>query len=66
MSDSNLAFLFAFITVTGFASAAILIRIGVEQVSVATATFFTVLVGAVMVLGTALVKIGRKSESCRR
>ena len=55
MSDSNLALLFAFITVTGFASAAILIRIGVKQVSVATATIFTALVGAVMVLGTALV-----------
>jgi drug/metabolite transporter (DMT)-like permease len=55
MSDSNLALLFAFIAAAGFAGAAILIRIGVEQVSVATATFFTVLVGAVLVLGTALV-----------
>ena len=55
MSDSNVALLFAFIAATGFAGAAILIRIGVEHVSVATATFFTILVGAVMVLGTALI-----------
>ena len=55
MSDTNLALIFAFIAATGFAGAAILIRIGVEHVSVATATFYTVLVGAVMVLGTALV-----------
>ncbi len=55
MSDTNLALIFAFIAAAGFAGAAILIRIGVEHVSVATATFYTVLVGAALVLGTALV-----------
>ena len=51
MSDTNLALIAA----TGFTGAAILIRIGVEHVWVATATFYTVLVGTVLVLGAALV-----------
>lgn len=53
MSDSGLAVVFAFLAASGFASGNILIRIGTQRVSAPAATFFTVLTGAVLVLGLA-------------
>ncbi|MFQ6027375.1 MAG: DMT family transporter [Dehalococcoidia bacterium] len=54
MAASSLAIVFAFVAASGFAVGTILIRIGMQQVAAATATFFTVLVGAVLVLSLAL------------
>ena len=54
MAVSEVAILFAFTAASGFAVSTILIRIGIQHVPVAYTTFFTVLVGAVMVLGAAL------------
>jgi drug/metabolite transporter (DMT)-like permease len=53
MGESGLAILFAFLAALGFASGNILVRIGTQRVSAPTATFFTVLTGAVLVLGLA-------------
>jgi hypothetical protein len=53
MENSGLALVFAFLAALGFASGNILIRIGTQQVSAPTATFFTVLTGAILVLGLA-------------
>jgi uncharacterized membrane protein len=53
MENSGLALAFAFLAALGFASGNILIRIGTQQVAVPTATFFTVLTGAILVLGLA-------------
>jgi drug/metabolite transporter (DMT)-like permease len=53
MENSGLALAFAFLAALGFASGNILIRIGTQQVAAPTATFFTVLTGAILVLGLA-------------
>jgi drug/metabolite transporter (DMT)-like permease len=53
MDNSGLAIVFAFLAALGFASGNILVRIGTQQVSAPTATFFTVLTGAILVLGLA-------------
>src|SRR5918999_2874552 len=53
MENSGLALVFAFLAALGFASGNILIRIGTQQVAAPTATFFTVLTGAILVLGLA-------------
>ena len=55
MSDSGLAIVFAFIAASGFASGNILVRFGTQEVSAPAATFFTVLTGAILVLGLAFV-----------
>jgi drug/metabolite transporter (DMT)-like permease len=53
MGDSGLALAFAFLAALGFASGNILVRVGTQRVSAPTATFFTVLTGAILVLGLA-------------
>jgi uncharacterized membrane protein len=53
MEYPGLALAFAFLAALGFASGNILIRIGTQQVAAPTATFFTVLTGAILVLGLA-------------
>ncbi len=54
MDNYALAVVFSFLAALGFGSGAILIRLGTQQLSAPTATFFTVLTGAVLVLGLAL------------
>ena len=49
-----LAVIFTFLAAFGFSSSYIFIRIGTQQVSPLTATFFSVLTGAVLVTGLAL------------
>jgi drug/metabolite transporter (DMT)-like permease len=53
MGESTLAVVFAFLAALGFASGNILVRIGTQRVSAPTATFFTVLTGAILVVGLA-------------
>src|SRR5918992_1234662 len=53
MGESTLAVVFAFLAALGFASGNILVRIGAQRVSAPTATFFTVLTGAILVVGLA-------------
>jgi drug/metabolite transporter (DMT)-like permease len=53
MDNSGLAVVFAFLAALGFASGNILIRVGTQRVSAPTATFFTVLTGAILVVGLA-------------
>ena len=55
MGADGLAIVLAFIAASGFACGNILIRYGTQQVSAPAATFFTVLTGAILVLGLALV-----------
>jgi len=54
MSDSGLAVGLAFLAATGFASGNVLVRIGTQRVAAPAATFFTVLTGALLVLGLAV------------
>jgi uncharacterized membrane protein len=54
MGDAGWAVAFSAVAALGFGSGTILIRIGTQRVSAPTATFFTVLTGAVLVLGLAL------------
>jgi drug/metabolite transporter (DMT)-like permease len=53
MGESTLAIVFAFLAALGFASGNILVRIGTQRVSAPTATFFTVLTGAILVVALA-------------
>lgn len=53
MENSGLAVVFALLAALGFASGNILVRVGTQRVSAPTATFFTVLTGAVLVVGLA-------------
>jgi drug/metabolite transporter (DMT)-like permease len=53
MENSGLALAFAFLAPLGFAIGNILVRIGTQRISAPTATFFTVLTGAILVLGLA-------------
>ena len=50
MDNSLIAVVFSFLAALGFASGAILVRIGTQRVSAATTAFFTVLTGAILLL----------------
>ena len=54
MGDFGLAVLFSFLAAFGFASGYILIRVGMQRVPAPTATFFSVLTGAILLLGLAV------------
>lgn len=53
MGDLGLAIGFSFLAAIGFASGNILIRLGMQRVPAPTATFFTVLTGAILLLALA-------------
>jgi drug/metabolite transporter (DMT)-like permease len=50
-----LAVVFAFLAALGFSSGYVLIRVGTQRVSAPTATFFTVITGAVLISALALI-----------
>ncbi len=51
--NTGLAVIFSLLSALGFASGIVLVRIGTQQVSAPTATFLTVLTGAILVLSIA-------------
>ncbi len=50
-----LAVVFAFLAALGFSSGYVLIRVGTQRVSAPTATFFTVITGAILISALALI-----------